>query len=137
MPEIKIGRTGALTAGQQWIQDAKKYEGKPHAAEVFDGFALAIDAIVQVSMFGFGKHTKPARERLVRDKGLTEEEAVLAITFNNWQNGDIQTYRNASMRHRLAIGVGEVIAQDSGLPHQWHLSWNEMAITVLERKSSG
>lgn len=123
-------------AGQQWIRDAKKYEGKPHVAEVFDGFALAFEAIVQVSMYGYGKHTVPARAKLVAE-GKTEAEAMLIITFNNWQNGDILTYRNAAERHRLALSLGEEIASDSKLPHRWHLAWNECAIIVLERKSRG
>lgn len=132
---VLFDEVASLNEGRRWIQDAKKYEGKPHVAEVFDGFALAFDAIVQVSMYGFGKHTRPARERLIAEKGLTEAQAMLAITFNNWQNGEIMTYRNAADRHRLALALGEVIAHDSKLPHRWHLAWNECAIIVLERKA--
>lgn len=116
------------------IIDAKNAEGKPLAFEVLAGFANALSAVVQVSMYGYKKHTIPGRERLIA-AGATPDEAAARIPFNNWHAGDIETYDNAMMRHILARMAGEEIAADSGLLHRAHEAWNALAALELSMRA--
>ena len=117
-------------AGKQLIIDAKQAEGKPLVYDVLAGFANALAAIVEVSMYGYTKHTVPGRQRLI-EAGRTPEEAADIIPFNNWHAGDIATYDNAMMRHILARMAGEETAADSGLLHRAHEAWNALAALEL------
>jgi len=128
----KVAQMPSSNPGATWIRDAKKFEGKPQAAQVIQGFALALQAVIEVSTFGFGKHTAPAREKLIREEGATPEQAAQAISFNNWQNGTIETYDDAKMRHIIARMLGEERASDSGLKHRAHEAWNALAALTLE-----
>lgn len=128
----KVAQMPSSNPGATWIRDAKKFEGKPQAAQVIQGFALALQAVIEVSTFGFGKHTAPSREKLIREEGATPEQAAGAISFNNWQNGTIETYDDAKMRHIIARMLGEERASDSGLRHRAHEAWNALAALTLE-----
>lgn len=118
--------------GAAWIRDAKNAEGKPRAFQVIQGFALALQAVAEVSTFGYHKHTAPAREKLIKDEGATPEQAAAAIPYNNWQNGSVETYDDALLRHILARGCGETHASDSKLRHRAHEAWNALAALTLE-----
>lgn len=120
-----------MTIGdRQLIIDAKRAEGKPLVYEVLSGFANALAAVVEVSMYGYAKHTVPGRQRLI-DQGHTPEEAASRIPFNNWKAGELATYDNALMRHILARMAGEERASDSGLLHRAHEAWNALAALEL------
>lgn len=54
---------------------------------------------------------------------------------NSWQTvpDAINRYRSALRRHLNAIELGELIDQDSGLPHTAHMAANVMFLSVLLR----
>lgn len=118
--------------GAQWIRDAKIADGKPLAFDVLEGFAKALRAVAEVSAYGYEKHTRRARERLMKEEGATQAEAEVAIPYNNWRNGNVRTYDNAMMRHILDRAAGETHAPDSKLRHRAHEAWNALAALALE-----
>ena len=99
---------------------------------MLQGFALALQAVAEVSAYGYEKHTKRARERLIAEEGATQAEAEAAIPYNNWQNGNVRTYDNAMIRHILARMAGSTFAEDSNLRHRAHEAWNALAALSLE-----
>lgn len=117
--------------GSKWIQDAKRDEGKMRFYEILEGFAPALYEVAKVSNYGFHKHTKRARERLVTENGLSDADARFAIPYNNWRNGSIDTYDNALLRHIVDRMRGESHAPDSELLHRAHEAWNSLAALTL------
>lgn len=120
-----------VNPGSQWIRDAKSSEGKPKAFQVLAGFSKALLEVVKVSQYGYKKHTEKARDKLIQEERATREQAEDAIPYNNWQNGTVDTYDDAMMRHVLARGAGETHAEDSGLLHRAHEAWNALAALTL------
>ena len=118
--------------GAAWIRDAKNAEGKPRAFQVIQGFALALQAVAEVSTFGYHKHTAPAREKLIKDEGATPEQAAAATPYNHWQKRSVEPYDDALLRHILARGCGETHASDSKLRDRAHEAWNALAALTLE-----
>ena len=128
----KVTPSSDPAPGARWIRDAKIADGKPLAFDVLQGFALALQAVAEVSAYGYEKHTKRARERLIAEEGATQAEAEAAIPYNNWQNGNVRTYDNAMIRHILARMAGSTFAEDSNLRHRAHEAWNALAALSLE-----
>lgn len=118
--------------GSLWIRDAKDAEGKVPMFQILSGFAPALEAIARVSVMGYHKHTKRARERLIDDEGATPEQAAAAIPYNNWLNGTEETYLDALARHFVAEGLGEAKPADSEELHLTHLAWNALAALTLK-----
>jgi len=46
----------------------------------------------------------------------------------------IQRYKDAAERHRLRMQMGEVLDEESGLPHVDHYVWNCLAVSELEKR---
>lgn len=117
--------------GAQWIRDAKATEGKVPMFEILSGFAPALEAIARVSVMGYHKHTKRAREKLIAEEGATPKQAAAAIPYNNWQNGTPATYADAGARHFMAELLGELKPDDSEELHLTHRAWNVLAELTL------
>ena len=131
-PRLAPLPTDFSDAGSSWIRDAKIADGKPLIFDVCEGFALALEAVAEVSAYGYCKHTKPARDKLMAQEGATLAQAEAAIPYNNWRNGNVRTYDNAMMRHILARAKGAVFASDSKMRHRAHEAWNALAALSLE-----
>ena len=94
---------------------AKLDAGKPMVDDILSGFPRALMAIAKVGTFGANKYT-----------------------LNGWQSVDngVRRYRNAAGRHRLYVQKGEILDNDSGLPHRWHEAWNVLAALELEMRGA-
>lgn len=88
----------------------KDDSGKPRSAEVLDGFKRALNAVCAVGTWG-GEVAYPDKP------------------FDNWKNvpDGVRRYSNAAARHRLATDDNDA----SGLPHRFHVVWNELAALEL------
>lgn len=89
---------------------AKLDAGKPRASLVLDGFALALLEVAKVGTFGANKYS---------DNGWKQVENA------------IPRYSDASYRHQLAKASGETHDKETGLMHQAHKAWNELAVLNL------
>ena len=74
---------------------------------------------------------------------LALKEVVKVLEFgakkysvNNWQKIEPQRYKDAAMRHLVAILEGKWLDEESQLPHAAHLAANALFITWfdLQRK---
>lgn len=85
-------------------------EGKDMAGLMW-GFSRALEAIVKVGTYGAKKYTR-----------------------DGWNHvpDAIQRYQDAADRHTLAMGRGEELDPESGLPHEWHATWNRLAVLELK-----
>ena len=55
---------------------------------------------------------------------------------DNWRNcGDLSRYKAALERHFLAYKEGEILDQESGMPHLWHAMANIAFLIELDGKS--
>jgi len=52
---------------------------------------------------------------------------------NNWQQGEIERYVAATMRHWNAYRSGEKTDPDSGFPHLWHVMTNIAFLITLDK----
>ncbi len=116
--------------GKRWIMDAKADQGKPPMMTVLLGWAPALKALGEVSKYGFQKHTVPARERLMKS-GVSAEGARARIPYNNWRNGDPDTYGNSAMNHGIDEGVDGLYDPSSGFLHEAHRAWNALSRLTL------
>jgi hypothetical protein len=85
---------------------AKLDAGKVRPALTLHGFARAQLAVAEVATHGAEKYT---------DDGWAHVPDGVA------------RYTDALLRHELALGSGEVVDPDSGLPHAAHVAWNALA----------
>jgi hypothetical protein len=92
------------------LTDMKYDSGKAMANILFEDFPHALSAVVDVGTFGANKY--------VRNSWVT-------VT-----NGE-QRYKDAMIRHQLAIGKGEVYDPESKLLHYAHFVWNALATLEL------
>lgn len=86
-----------------------------HGSRKSEPFRRALTDVWRVSLFGERKHGA-----------------------NNWQSAvaeGMHFYEDALWRHLQARRMGEVCADDSGLPHLAHLAWN--ALMLLEMEDRG
>lgn len=90
--------------------------GKLPADIPIEQFPNAIEALAAVANYGHEKY-----ELDIDD-------------WDNWKSvpDALFRYKQAKMRHYLAMKKGEKIDPESGLPHIFHYTWNVMAITELE-----
>lgn len=93
-----------LTKGLKYVQDKPRYDLLP---------ANAIDDLAKILTFGANKYAP-----------------------NSWQNVEngLERYRAALLRHTFAIQGGELIDQESGLPHSAHAMCCAAFINELEKK---
>jgi hypothetical protein len=77
----------------------------------------ALDLVGDVLTYGIIKYPKPEENWRVNSK----EE-------------DIPRYKAALLRHFSAMAQGEIIDEESGLPHMAHISTNSLFILALEKK---
>lgn len=89
---------------------AKLDTGKNRLGLVLGAFAPALKQVGEVGTFGANKYT---------DNGW------LAVS------NAIERYEDAMLRHWFEYKAGEVLDQDSGLPHLAHMAWNALAILTL------
>ncbi len=52
--------------------------------------------------------------------------------IDNWKTVEPERYYNALWRHLLAIGKGEKVDPESGLPHLWHVACNVNFLVAME-----
>ena len=130
-PTVESAAPAPANLGAQWIRDAKATEGKVPMHTILQGFAPALRAIARVSVMGYHKHTKRAREKLVAEEGATPAQAAAAIPYNNWQNGTPETYADAAARHLIDRASGEEKPSDSDELHLTHECWNKLAELTL------
>jgi len=93
------------------IKNDKDDKGKIRASLPLDYFPRAILAVAQVC-----------------------EDAIHEYGENTWAGYEnaLQRYKDADIRHKLAMAGGEEYDRKSGLPHTWHRAWNCLAIAELE-----
>jgi len=105
----------ALTFGpiDQHEPGAKLDHGKPRVSLVLDAFALALLEVAKVGTMGANKYS---------DNGWVEVK------------DGIKRYSDASGRHQLYKASGESHDPESGLLHQAHKAWNELAVLELMLK---
>lgn len=77
----------------------------------------ALDAVAEVLTYGIKKYPKP------------EENWRVNSTLE-----DIPRYKAARLRHISLAAQGQVFDEESGLPHEWHISTNSLFIIALEKK---
>jgi len=97
------------------VVDMKFDNNKPIAGILFEDFPNALSAVVDIGTFGANKYK--------RNSWLTVPNAE-------------QRYKDAMIRHQLAIGRGELYDPESGLLHAAHFAWNALAILELYLRSS-
>ena len=93
----------------------KKYDdGKPEYATFLAHFPKALEGLVKVATYGRDKYDEDS-------------------TYQNWRNvPDAKIrYTNALFRHLLKHIQGEVIDNESHLPHLYHALWNVCAVIEL------
>ena len=76
----------------------------------------ALDAVAEVLTYGIKKYPKP------------EENWRVNSTLE-----DIPRYKAARLRHISLAAQGQVFDEESGLPHEWHISTNSLFIIALEK----
>lgn len=97
--------------------EGKKFDGNKIPADIpLEQFPHAIEVLAIVAKYGHDKYE------------LDDND------WSNWKkvNNAIFRYKQAKMRHYLAMKKGEEIDPESGLPHLYHYTWNVMALTELE-----
>lgn len=100
----------------QHAPGAKLDSGKVDAGLLFESFPNALLAVAEVATFGANKYTR-----------------------NGWKEvpqGSTR-YAAAGARHLLKRYSGEVVDNDSKLPHRYHEVWNALAQLELELTSKG
>ena len=88
-------------------QEAKADGGKMRPTLVPTGIIKAIGAVRE---YGCKKYKDP----------------------DNWKRVEAQRYRDALYRHWLAYLDGDVLDEESGLPHLWHMATNAAFLIELE-----
>jgi hypothetical protein len=95
------------------IDGAVKYDtGKPPVARgAVHYFPRAITGVAAVSAFGATKYA-----------------------WNGWLHvpDGVDRYSDAMVRHMLEEAKGNVLDDDSGLPHYLHTCWNALAVAELK-----
>lgn len=93
--------------------DGKADAGKVRACFPIDYFPRALEAVARIC-----------------------EDGEKEYGYGTWSSvpDALRRYREAAMRHRLAIGRGEIFDSKSGTPHSWHIAWNALAIVELEER---
>lgn len=92
-----------------------KYDsGKLLANILFEDFGNALTGVMEISTFGAKKYAR-----------------------NSWKTvpDALQRYKDAMVRHQLAMGRGEVYDDESHLLHAAHFAWNALATLELLIKS--
>lgn len=113
---IKAAATEKDPSGiDQHTPGAKLDAGKLRPALVLNGFANALEAVVEVGTDGAAKYT---------DNGWKEVANGFA------------RYEDAEGRHRLKRGKGETHDKDSGSLHLAHEAWNALAKLELYLKDN-
>lgn len=83
-------------------------KGKPKLSYVMD-FPEAISMMSDVSEFGAKKYAR-----------------------NNWKKGLAHSeIVDSLLRHLALYNSGEILDEDSGLPHLGHIVWNSMALAEM------
>jgi len=93
-----------MISGQKFDSD------KPDVGLVFEDFPRALLEVAKVATFG--------TEKYARHNWLTVENAE-------------QRYASALGRHILKHAKGEILDDDSELPHLAHAAWNALAVLEL------
>ena len=83
---------------------------KPRMDLVLGGFAKAIYEVGRVGTFGADKYSD-----------------------NGWKHVDngVERYLSAMLRHYIKYKNGELIDEESVLPHLSHMAWNALAVLQL------
>ena len=92
------------------IRDMKFDEGKLLGSILHEDFPQALQDVIRVATFGAAKYER-----------------------SSWKtvSNSHQRYADALHRHLLAIALGEVVDEESGLPHYAHAAWNCLALAQL------
>ena len=88
-----------------------KYDGGKLLANIlFEDFSNALTGVMEVATFGANKYAR-----------------------NSWTGvpDPLKRYRDAMVRHQLAMGRGEVYDEESGILHAAHFAWNALATLEL------
>lgn len=94
---------------------AKLDQGKPIAGELILGFPRALTEVIRVATFGAVKYSR---------------HGFLSVP-------DASTrYLDASLRHLLAYGRGEIQDPDSGCLHLAQAAWNLLAIIEIDQRAA-
>jgi hypothetical protein len=88
----------------------KHDDGKPNPFSVLSQFPHALEAVVK------------------RGDDAIEKYG----TYSNWRTVNADRYKNALMRHQLAIWKGEHRDEETGQLHYAAVAWNALAILELE-----
>lgn len=88
----------------------KHDNGKPNPFSVLSQFPHALEEVVKRG-----------------DDALAKYD-----TYTNWRTVNADRYKNALMRHQLAIWKGEAVDQETGQLHYAAVAWNALAILELE-----
>lgn len=92
-----------------------KYDGgKLQAGILFEDFANALTGVSEIATFGANKYA--------RSSWITVPDAA-------------RRYKDALVRHQLAIGRGELYDDESNLLHAAHFAWNALATLELLLRS--
>ena len=83
---------------------------KPRMDLVLGGFAKALYEVGLVGTFGANKYS---------DDGW------------KYVDNGIERYLSAMLRHYIKYKNGELIDEESGLPHLSHMAWNALAVLQL------
>lgn len=92
-----------------------KYDGGKLLANIlFEDFGNALTGVMEISTFGAKKYAR-----------------------NSWKTvpDALQRYKDAMVRHQLAMGRGEVYDDESHMLHAAHFAWNALATLELLIKS--
>lgn len=103
---------------QPGIQPGMKYDlDKVRAGVLVSDFADALLEVATVTTYGIDKYK-------------------IAGSWRRVPNG-IERYTDALYRHLLAHAGGELLDQESGLPHLSHAAWNCLAVLQLRMDQDG
>ena len=87
---------------------------KPRMDLVLGGFAKALYEVGLVGTFGADKYS---------DDGW------------KYVDNGIERYLSAMLRHYIKYKNGELIDEESGLPHLSHMAWNALAVLQLDTET--